>query len=137
VMADRGIDLSSHRSHRLDGVVLERADLVIGMAREHVREAVVVEPSVWPRAFTLKELVRRAAAVEPRPSGQAVAAWLAIVARGRTTADLVGEDPTDDVADPMGRALRHYRDTADEIEHLLESLVERAWTGAAGGRGAA
>ncbi len=58
-MAQRGLDLEAHRSRTVTEDLLLGADLVLGMARLHVREAVVAVPQVWPRAFTLKELVRR------------------------------------------------------------------------------
>ena len=59
VLAGRGLDISSHRSRTMSRQLLAEADLVVGMAREHVREAVLAVPDLWARAFTLKELVRR------------------------------------------------------------------------------
>jgi protein-tyrosine phosphatase len=53
-MADRGLDLSRHASRRIDADMLERADLVIAMARQHVREAAVLVPGVLSKTFTLK-----------------------------------------------------------------------------------
>ena len=50
VMADRGLDLSGHRSRLATAAILAPADLVIGMTREHIREAYAVDgdPStVW------------------------------------------------------------------------------------------
>ncbi len=51
VMADRGIDTSGHRSRKLRADIVNGADLVIGMARSHVREAVALAPDVWKRAL--------------------------------------------------------------------------------------
>lgn len=45
VMAARGLDTSAHVSRQLTRDLVAGADLVIGMAREHVREAVVLEPA--------------------------------------------------------------------------------------------
>ena len=59
LVAGRGLDLSAHRSRTVSREILLGADLVIGLARQHVREAVVTAPEAWPRTFTLKELVRR------------------------------------------------------------------------------
>src|SRR5947209_10327022 len=69
VLAERGIDLSSHRSRIIDRQLLEGADLTVAMSREHLREAVLTLPDAWPRAFTLKELVRRGETIGPRPQG--------------------------------------------------------------------
>src|SRR5437879_2292759 len=54
-MAAHGIDISLHTSRVLQAADLSGAGLVIGMARQHVRQAVVLTAEVWPRAFTLKD----------------------------------------------------------------------------------
>ena len=51
-------------------------------------------------------------------------AWLARIGAGRRTSALVGDEPDDDVADPVGRSRAVYEDTADELEYLLRRLVE-------------
>jgi hypothetical protein len=81
---------------------LQRADLVLGMERAHVRHSVLLEPEAWPRAFTLKELVRRGAELGPRPPVESPGAWLARAHEGRDRPDLLGDSPLDDVADPYG-----------------------------------
>jgi len=127
VMAARGIDTSRHLSRRMTSDMLRHADMVIGMAREHVREAVLMLPDVWARTFTLKELVRRGTDVGPRAAGQPLDEWLAKVHAGRTRSDLLGSSEADDVADPIGQPLAVYERTADELSSLttrLASLVK-------------
>jgi protein-tyrosine phosphatase len=128
-MADRGLDLTGHTSRQLDRSLLARADLVVGMAREHVREAVVLDPSALRRAFTLKELVRAATATGARRPDEPMAAWLERVGEGRRRESLLGAglDPDLDVEDPIGRAREDYDETAAELDHLLASLVALAW----------
>ena len=123
-MARRGLDLDGHRSRTVTEALLEGADLVLGMARLHIREAVVAVPDVWPRAFTLKELVRRGSAAGPRTPGQPLEAWLATLHEGRRRGDLIGDDPEDDVADPVGGPERLYLATAEELEALVARLVD-------------
>ncbi|MDQ2825788.1 MAG: hypothetical protein M3Y04_02285, partial [Actinomycetota bacterium] len=83
-----GLDMSAHRSRSMTRDVLAAADLVVGMAREHVREAVVLDPGLWPRTFTLKELVRRGeagtnpltmVALKQLPAGSALADKLPLI----------------------------------------------------------
>lgn len=124
-----GLDTSAHRSRRLSEHLLVPADLVLGMAREHVREAVLMAPEVWPRTFTIKELVRRADDRGPRARGQSFEEWLAKLHSGRSTNDLLGYSPDDDVADPIGRGTDFYRGTANEIDDLVRRLVELGWGG--------
>ena len=127
VMAERGIDISEHRSRQLTDTMLAGADLVIGMAREHVREVAVSASDAWPRTFTLRELVRRGTDVGPRQAGQPLDEWLSKVHAGRTPSQLLGASPDDDVADPMGKAARFYDEAATEIAELVDRLVALVW----------
>ena len=102
IVRGRGLDMSTHRSRTMSRDILSQADLILGMAREHVREAVVLDPSLWPRTFTLKELVRRGEAAGPRRGGETLEEWLVRVGQGRRVADLTGSSPLDDIADPIG-----------------------------------
>lgn len=126
VMGDRGLDISSHRSRRATAQLLADADLVLAMARLHVREAALLNPGVWPRAFTLKELVRRAEA-SPRHRAEPFDLWLSRVHAGRAREELLGESELDDVADPIGAPRQVYERTADELTELVDRLVLLAW----------
>jgi protein-tyrosine phosphatase len=135
-MSKRGLDLTAHLSRPLTAAMVAEADLVVGMAREHVREAVVLEPSALPRSFTLRELVRRgeglgvrrAAAGEADAQGlEPFASWIARVGEDRRAASLLGRDPVDDIADPMGMSRRAYERTAVEIEDLVDRFVALAF----------
>jgi protein-tyrosine phosphatase len=124
VMAARGIDVSGHRSRTVTAADLARADLVLGLTREHVRHATVLGPEAWPRAFTLRELLRRGHQAGPRSPGEPFGAWLARVAGDRGRSDLLGRSPADDVADPAGGPLRGYQATAELLDRLTRDLVE-------------
>ena len=128
VMASRGIDLGDHRSRTLTAPMLGEADLVIGMGRRHVQEAVLLDPMCWPRAFMLKELVRRGSDLGARRPDQDFATWIADVHRGRTRSSLVDRSTNDDIADPYGGPLAGYRKTADELERLAASLADLLWS---------
>ena len=131
VLADRGIDLSGHRSRILDRELLENSDLALAMAREHLREAVLALPDLWPRAFTLKELVRRGQMIGTRAPGESIDGWLARAHAGRNRADLLGSSPDDDVEDPMGLSRSAYEQTAAELSELVDRLVDLLWPVAA------
>jgi protein-tyrosine phosphatase len=131
VLAERGLDLSAHRSRILDGELLESTDLALAMSREHLREAVLALPDIWPRAFTLKELVRRGETIGRRAPGESIEAWLARAHSGRNRADLLGSSSDDDVDDPMGLSRSAYEKTADELADLVDRLVDLLWPAAA------
>jgi protein-tyrosine phosphatase len=126
-MAKRGLDLGAHRSRPMTAEMVAGADLVIGMAREHVREAVALVPEAFPRTFTLRELARRAGATGPRLGPEPLDAWLARASAGRRPTDLLGEHPDDDVDDPMGSSRRAYERCATDIEGLVDRVVALAF----------
>jgi protein-tyrosine-phosphatase len=106
---------------------LENADLVIGMGREHVREAVATSPAVWPRCFTLKEFVRRGQAMGFQP-GQSMEAWLAVLHQGRNTTDLLGSATEDDVFDPIGSGSEQdYLACTSQLARLVDELAILLW----------
>ena len=127
ILAARGVDLSAHRSATVTRELLRAADLVVTMAREHVRHAVVLFPEAWPRTFTLKNLVVRGEKAGPRQPEEDVPAWLARVHAGRVRAELMGSSPEDDVADPIGRPRPAYDRMVGELDDLVERLVTLLW----------
>ena len=131
VLAERGLDLRDHRSRIVDRQLLEGTDLVLAMAREHLREAVLALPDIWPRAFTLKELVRRGGMIGPRAPGESIDAWLARAHSGRNRQNLLGSSSDDDVDDPIGLSRSAYEKTADELSDLVDRLVDLLWPAAA------
>jgi protein-tyrosine phosphatase len=129
VMADRGLDTSAHRSRRLRPDIVNGPDIVIGMARSHVREAVTLAPDIWKRAFTLKEIVRRGEERGGRAAGEPLEDWLARLHAGRRLPDLLGDSDADDVADPIGGPRRSYERTAEELDDLTARLAGLIGTG--------
>jgi protein-tyrosine phosphatase len=123
-MARRGIDIDGHRSRYLNAQLVQPADLVLGMERQHVREVAVLEMGAFHRTFTLPELARLARAQGPRREGEDLDAYLRRLAAGRRPADLLGERPDDEVADPIGRPARDYERTAAQLEELVNVVVD-------------
>jgi protein-tyrosine phosphatase len=126
LLAARGIDLSAHRSQGITPEEISRADLVIGMAREHVMAAVGQSRDTWGKTFTLKELVKRGRSVGPRRPGEPLEAWLARVHAGRSAAELM-RAPDLDVADPIGRPRAAYEWMVSELDGLVDELFWLVW----------
>lgn len=127
VMAARGVDVTGHRSRIVTADDLASADLILGLAREHVRHAAVLLPAAWPRAFTIRELLRRGQQAGVRAPGEPLRHWLTRAADGRSRLDLLGSRPADDVADPAGGPLRGYQATSGLLDCLTRDLVELGW----------
>jgi protein-tyrosine phosphatase len=127
LMRARGLDASNHASRLLHPALLSSTDLVLGMARLHVREVGILDAAAFRRTFTLKELVRLASEQGPRPSDLSFPDWLATLADARAPLQHLGASPDDDIDDPMGRRMGIYKRVALEIEQLVDELVALAW----------
>lgn len=127
VMDGYSVDLASHRSRMVTASDIAGADLVLGMAREHVRHAVVTAPDAWPRVFTIRELVRRGEKVGPRLAGEPLLSWVSRAHDDRQRADLLGDSPSDDVVDPIGGPLQAYAATAAVLDILVNRLADICW----------
>jgi len=128
-LRDYEIDLTTHRSHRLRRTDITQANLIIGLERQHVREAVLASPrsEAWNRTFTLRELVRRGDEAGPRSPGLPLDTWLGELHHGRRSEELLGASPLDDVSDPFGKSLSEYRTTAETLADLVQALSTLAF----------
>jgi len=120
-MADEGLDLSGHVSRQLSDDIVDQADLIVTMTRQHVIELVVTSADAWPRIYQLTDLVRRVEATGPRPDGQLFAGWLALVGAGRTRTGLLADRLSADIADPVGQPRPAY----DRAKVLLDDQLSR------------
>lgn len=126
VLRDRGIELGEHLSRTMAADEIADADLVVGMERRHVQEAIVNVPAAEAWSFTLRDLVRRAELAPSRAADETMRAWAARLAAERDRSELLGVGD-DAIADPIGRSRAHYERTAAELDDLLTRLVRRAF----------
>jgi len=122
-----GVDLSDHRSTQISVEELSGSDVVVTMTRQHLREVVVLLPDVWPRTFTLDELVRRGEGLGPRNGRQSIPDWLAEVHVGRHLEDIIGTSREGDIADPYGGPTAGYRRMAVTLADLVDRLAVLLW----------
>ena len=129
VMHAEGLDISAHRSQPIEAIDLDRADVIITMTRAHLRVVATRSPMSFPRLFTLKELARRARTHPPR-TDEEVRAWVTRLGAGRRTTDLLGDDPLDDVEDPIGSPIDVYSAVAKELAAAVADVVNAGWPAA-------
>ena len=127
LMKRRGLDLTTHRSRRLGGALAPPPDLILGMAREHARAVVDVFPQLFPRTFTLRDLVARGRGQGPRRPGEALDTYLARLGADRGFGALAGMSVADDIADPIGGDLPAYERCAAELEVAVTVLADLVW----------
>jgi protein-tyrosine-phosphatase len=120
--------LEHHVSAPMTPPMVERADLVLGLERHHVRAAVLLSSNPGPvlgRSFTLKSLVALARQLGPRAANQPLDSWLADLAARRSLADLGGSSGKDDLTDPVGA--REHERVVDEIAAAVVELADVTW----------
>jgi protein-tyrosine-phosphatase len=110
-----GLDVSApgHRSTQLRDPHVESADLVVGLAGEHVAYVRRTHPEVAARTGTLKRLAR------DLPSSPGSFASRV----GALGLDEVSLEPWEDVVDPAGGELPEFEGCAREIHALLIGLA--------------
>ena len=123
ILRDRSIDVSRHRSRRIDDHLAGRSNLVVTAEHQHVIEISGRSPGAFAKTFTLPELVQRGEAVGAR-SGTDVDDWLALINEDRPTALDYMDATVDEIADPTGRSPRHWERAIAEIDDLTARLVK-------------
>jgi protein-tyrosine-phosphatase len=110
-----GLEVPLHRSRQATVEELDRADLVIALAGEHVGWMRRVHPRAAARTGTLKRLARDLPS-GPEPLGERVEAL------GLATVIL---ESWEDVIDPAGGDVDIFHETAREIQTLVHALALR------------
>ena len=119
----RGIDLRAHEQVPFNAALAEPVDLLLPMTRSLLRTMVLGAPQLWPRSFTLLEIVRRGTTTEPPEDGDTLATWVERVHRSRDRAELISLDPIDDVLDPMEGATESNMEMFTVIERATRQLA--------------
>jgi protein-tyrosine phosphatase len=119
-----GLDVSGHVSRQISGQLVEAADVIVAMTRQHLIDVVTLVPDAFTRTFTLHELVRRATAAGPPLPRETQADWIRRLHGGRTRASILALDRADDVVDPLGRRLSAFDRTREEIDALVSSFAD-------------
>lgn len=112
VAAERGADISDHRSQPLTTDQLESADLVIVMTSVHRKEVLDVSPRARDKMLLIKEI----AEIQPRPR---LGGGLAALVEGQRPAwrrEL-------DLDDPIGLPLAAYERCVGQISEATELLA--------------
>jgi protein-tyrosine phosphatase len=122
-----GVDLSDHISSQITVEHIGRANVVVAMTRQHLREVVPLLPEAWSRTFTLDELVRRGEDLGHLSEGRSLAEWFEELHRGRRRQDMIGTSREGDVADPYGGPDAGYRQMAATLADLVDRLAVLLW----------
>lgn len=125
VLVERALPDGPFSARQLTPALVQGADLVLGMTREHRSTVVVLHPPAVRRTFTLREFARLAPLAAPFVTGDTVAQRLsnmvAIAARMRGSARASAQE--DAIKDPYGRGDPACLATLDELERSVDEVV--------------
>jgi protein-tyrosine-phosphatase len=124
-MAKAGIDVKGHRSRLVTAELCRQSDLVLAMTAQQLVDLVVLDPTCWTRAFTLRDFERRATAIGPLFPKEDASRWVRRAHGGRSRAGVLAAGRADDIADPTGLSDRAYERTRDELDRLVASVASR------------
>jgi protein-tyrosine-phosphatase len=106
VMAEKGIDLSGHRTSCLTAARVQWADLILTMEERHRHYLLQQFPEAAGKVWVLKEYVASPEAASGQPAPQAGPGW-----PGRH-----------DIPDPIGRPAEVYSQCAMELSGAIADL---------------
>jgi protein-tyrosine-phosphatase len=118
-----GLDLSCHRSHRVSGVDVGDAELIVVMERQHLVELTASFAGAWPKTFTFGDLLRRARRLGGRRSPETISQWATRLSTGRRRAEVWSLPLADDLADPMGGGPDDFVRTRDQLGAMVGQLA--------------
>ena len=119
VMEEMGLDLSSHRSRRIDAADLD-VDLVLAMTRDHAGAVIGRDESLRSSVFLPSELARVLAGAGP---DEVTSAAVRIRMLGeQREGSLIGR-AAEEVADPAGEPIDVYRRTARRLDRELRIIA--------------
>ena len=125
-MAERGLDLSAHRSRRMSEYLVDESDLIVVMTRNHGWAVAARSEAKAAATFLPAELSRLADQVGSRNSADA-AGWVTRLHAQRDTPTAtrrIGR-AADEIPDPIGESLPYFRTIADRLERELAPAAAR------------
>lgn len=125
LLIERGVSEGSFAARQVTASLVEAADLVLVMTREHRSAVVVLHPPAVRRTFTLREFARIAPLAERLLDGKTLAqrlsALVPLAARMRGSARATAE--ADAILDPYGRGNPACMMAVDQIEAAVDELI--------------
>ena len=125
-MAERGLDLSAHRSRRLSEYLVDESDLIVVMTRNHGWAVAARNEAKAAATFLPAELSRLADQVGNR-NGADAQGWVGQLHSQRDTQSstrFIGR-AADEIPDPIGEPLPYFREIADRLERDLAPAAAR------------
>jgi protein-tyrosine phosphatase len=131
---ETGLDFGAHRARKVRPAWLRRADLIVAMERQHVRELVLLDPAALPRTFTAREIERfssHSGIAAHDVTAADLRSWAAGMHSRRSMRDLMSTSGRYDIVDPLRASDDAFAACADEIWRIAMLTAELVWPSAA------
>lgn len=122
VMREYGLDVSEHENRPVTREIVEQADLVLGMTRQHVNYVTSRWPEAADRTFLVGELARLGGQIGPRGELEPAAAWAERASAARPPRRPLGR-AVDEIDDPVGLPIAVYQQTAEMLDRWLSEIA--------------
>jgi protein-tyrosine-phosphatase len=122
VMREYGLDVSAHENRPVTREVVEQADLVLGMTRQHVNFVTARWPDIAGRTFLVGELARLGSQIGPRAATEPAAQWAQRASATRPARWRLGR-AVDEIDDPVGLPISVYQQTAALLDKWLTEIA--------------
>jgi protein-tyrosine phosphatase len=122
VMRDYGLDISGHENCAVTRELVEQADLVLGMTRQHVNFVTARWPDAAGRTFLVGELARLGGQVGARTESESVSQWAERASAARPPRHPLGR-AVDEIDDPVGLPVAVYQQTAAVLDKWLTEIA--------------
>jgi protein-tyrosine-phosphatase len=124
VMEEMGLDISAHRSRRIDAGDLD-VDLVLAMTRDHAGAVIGRDESLRSSVFLPSELVRLLGrrGTDDTTTGATMDEATMIRRLGEQREGSIIGRAAEEIADPAGEAIEVYRRTAQRLDRELSSIA--------------
>jgi protein-tyrosine phosphatase len=118
VMSGHGVPIDDHRTLELDRALVDWADIIFAMSREHHREVVRAYPDAARKTFTVKRFLELLPSLPPYEDTES---WLFQAAGLADRAEPLADE---DIEDPIGERREAYQRVAAEIKELIARMAE-------------
>lgn len=115
LMNERKVDISGHRSYRVDLDTVRASDLILTMEARHVLEVTLLERAALAKTIPLKE------AAKLLNGPESIEDFLTRINTERDPQTYLG-GYTFDVSDPYKKRMKVYERAVEEIEELVNTV---------------
>ncbi len=115
LMGQRGVDISGHRSYKVDLDTVRAADLILTMEARHVLEITLLERAALAKTVPLKEAAKLVSGTE------SIEDFLTRINDQRDPQTYLGGYAFD-VSDPYKKRMKVYERAVEEIDDLVTTV---------------